>query len=43
MTGYLVKRSEIEKLNQGEAVHKDTVALGRDTLKNSPVENRKVR
>lgn len=43
ITGYLVKRSEIEKLNQGEAVHKDTVALGRDTLKNSPVENRKVR
>ncbi|MBF8437068.1 YjjI family glycine radical enzyme [Halanaerobiaceae bacterium Z-7014] len=43
ITGYLVKRSEIERLNQGEAVHKDTVVLGRDTLENSPEENRKVR
>ena len=43
ITGYLVKRSEIEKLNQGEAVHKDTVVLGRDTLENSPEKNRKVR
>ncbi len=43
ITGYLVKKSEIEKLNQEEAVHKDTVVLGRDTLENSPEENRKVR
>ncbi len=43
ITGYLVKRSEIEKLNQGETVHKDTVVLGRDTLESSPEENRKVR
>ncbi|MFW5994395.1 MAG: YjjI family glycine radical enzyme, partial [Halanaerobiaceae bacterium] len=43
ITGYLVKRSEIEKLNKGEAVHKDTVVLGRDTLENSPAEDRKVR
>ena len=43
ITGYLVKRSEIEKLNQGETVHKDTVILGRDTLESSPAENRKVR
>ncbi|MFN2363492.1 MAG: YjjI family glycine radical enzyme [Halarsenatibacteraceae bacterium] len=43
ITGYLVKRSEIEKLNKGETVHKDTVALGRDTLESSPEKNRKVR
>ncbi|MGM0419785.1 MAG: YjjI family glycine radical enzyme [Bacillota bacterium] len=43
ITGYLVKKSELEKLEQGKQVHKDTAALGRDTLQHQPLAQRKVR
>lgn len=43
ITGYLVKRSDIEKLNRGEQVLQDTVALGLGAVKNSRVLDRKVR
>lgn len=43
ITGYLVKRSEIEKLEKGQAVTQDTVALGLGAVKNGHILERKVR
>ena len=43
ITGYLVKRSEIEKLERGENVLQDTTALGMGAKHNSRVFQRKVR
>lgn len=43
ISGYLVKRSEIEKLRKGEAVLRDTVVLGKGAVDNMDVLNRKVR
>jgi YjjI family glycine radical enzyme len=43
ITGYLVKKSDIEKLNKGEQVLQDTVVLGLGAVKNSRVLERKVR
>lgn len=43
VTGYLVKRSEIEKLKKGEAVLQDTTALAKDAVKTARFLERKVR
>ena len=43
VTGYLVKKSEMEKLNRGEAVIQDTTALGLGAAKNGHILERKVR
>lgn len=43
ITGYLVKKSDIEKLDRGEQVLQDTVALGLGAVKNSRILERKVR
>lgn len=43
ITGYLVKRSDIEKLDSGEAVLQDNVVLGLGAVKNQRVLDRKVR
>ena len=43
ITGYLVKKSEIEKLDRGEQVLRDTVALGLGAAKNAKILERKVR
>ena len=43
ITGYLVKRSEIDKLNAGENVLLDTTALGKGSVENCHVLERKVR
>ena len=43
VTGYLVKRSELEKLDQGNAVLQDTTALGLRAAKNGHILERKVR
>ncbi|MEA4826019.1 MAG: YjjI family glycine radical enzyme [Clostridium sp.] len=43
ITGYLVKKSEMEKLNRGEQVLRDTVALGLGAVKNSRILERKIR
>lgn len=43
ITGYLVKKSEIEKLQQGENVMLDTTALGRGAVENCKILERKVR
>lgn len=43
ITGYLVKRSEIEKLQAGQNVLQDTTALGLGAAKNGKVLERKVR
>lgn len=43
ITGYLVKRSEIEKLQSGTAVLQDTTALGMGACKNGHILERKVR
>jgi len=43
ITGYLVKRSDIEKLDRGEQVLQDTVALGYGAVKNSKILERKLR
>ena len=43
ITGYLVKRSEIEKLSNGEAVLQDTTALGMGAARNGHILERKVR
>lgn len=43
ITGYLVKRSEIEKLERGENVLQDTTALGMGAKHNSRIMERKVR
>lgn len=43
ITGYLVKKSEIEKLNKGEATLQDTVVLGQGQVNNGKVLERMVR
>ena len=43
ITGYLVKRSEMAKYYEGEAVLQNTVYLGGDNYRNAHLENRKVR
>lgn len=43
ITGYLVKRSEIEKLQKGEQVLQDTVAFGMGAVNNNHVLERKIR
>lgn len=43
ITGYLVKKSEIKKLDRGEQVLRDTVGLGLGAVKNQKVLDRKVR
>ncbi|MDY3918688.1 MAG: YjjI family glycine radical enzyme [Candidatus Limivivens sp.] len=43
VTGYLVKRSEMEKLDKGMAVLQDTTALGLGASKNGHILERKVR
>jgi YjjI family glycine radical enzyme len=43
VTGYLVKRSEMEKLANGEAVLQDTTALGLGASRNGHILERKVR
>ena len=43
VTGYLVKKSEIEKLEQGQNVKHDTTALGLGAKQNCHIMERKVR
>lgn len=43
ITGYLVKRSDIEKLQAGKQVLQDTVALGMGAVENQKVYDRKIR
>lgn len=43
ITGYLVKKSEIEKLSRGEMVLRDTVVLGKGAVDNAKIYERKVR
>ncbi|WP_251860625.1 YjjI family glycine radical enzyme [Clostridium sp. Marseille-Q2269] len=43
ITGYLVKLSDIKKLDEGKQVLQDTVALGLGAVKNSRILQRKVR
>lgn len=43
ITGYLVKRSEIKKLEDGESVLRDTVALGMGCVQNQRILERRVR
>jgi hypothetical protein len=43
ITGYLVKRSEIERLARGEASLQDTTALGRNAVNNLGVLERRIR
>ena len=43
VTGYLVKRSEMAKLDAGDAVLQDTTALGLGASKNGHILERKVR
>ncbi|MGH4118476.1 YjjI family glycine radical enzyme [Clostridium sp.] len=43
ITGYLVKRSEMEKLQKGKQVLQDTVALGLGAAQNQRVLDRKIR
>ena len=43
VTGYLVKKSEIEKLEQGQNVKHDTTALGLGAKQNGHIMERKVR
>ena len=43
ITGYLVKRSEMEKLKNGESVLRDTTALGLETMETQSLDDRKVR
>ena len=43
VTGYLVKKSEMEKLKKGENVLQDTTVLGLGASKNSHILERKVR
>lgn len=43
VTGYLVKRSEMEKLERGENVLHDTTALGLGSAKNGKILERKLR
>ncbi|MGV8980962.1 YjjI family glycine radical enzyme [Clostridium sp.] len=43
ITGYLVKRSEMEKLQKGQQVLQDTVALGLGSVLNQKILERKIR
>ncbi|GFR34637.1 YjjI family glycine radical enzyme [Thermobrachium celere] len=43
ITGYLVKRSDIEKYNRGEVLREDTVKLGAESIKNNKTLDRRVR
>jgi YjjI family glycine radical enzyme len=43
ISGYLVKKSEIEKLNNGKQVLRDTVVLGKEAVENLKILDRKVR
>ena len=43
ISGYLVKKSEIEKLRSGKAVLKDTTELGMGAADNLKVMERKIR
>ena len=43
ITGYLVKKSDMEKLARGEQVLQDTVVLGLGARENSKILERKVR
>lgn len=43
ITGYLVKKSEMEKLKAGQQVLQDTVSLGLGAVLNQKVLNRKIR
>ncbi|MBU0927019.1 MAG: YjjI family glycine radical enzyme [Spirochaetes bacterium] len=43
ITGYLVKRSEIERLGRGEQSLQDTTALGRNAVNNLGVLERRIR
>ena len=43
ITGYLVKKSEMNKLKQGKSVLQDTVALGLGAAENGKILERKVR
>ncbi|MBZ9688822.1 YjjI family glycine radical enzyme [Clostridium estertheticum] len=43
ITGYLVKRSEMEKLQKGQQVLQDTVTLGLGAVLNQKVYDRKIR
>ena len=43
ITGYLVKRSEMEKLARGEQVLQDTVVLGLGSVNNNNILKRKIR
>lgn len=43
ITGYLVKRSDIEKYEKGEPLREGTVALGADSIKNCRILDRRVR
>ena len=43
ITGYLVKRSDMEKLKKGEQALHDTVALGLGAVQNSRILERKIR
>ena len=43
ITGYLVKRSEMDKLASGQAVLQDTTALGLGACTNKKILSRKVR
>ncbi len=43
ITGYLVKRSDMEKLKQGNNVLHDTVVLGMNSVQNNHVLERKLR
>ncbi|CEP39226.1 YjjI family glycine radical enzyme [Paraclostridium sordellii] len=42
ITGYLVKKSDVKKFNDGESLREDSVVLGALTMKNG-IEERKVR
>ena len=43
ISGYLVKKSEIAKLNKGKQVLKDTVVLGKGAVENLNILERKIR
>lgn len=43
ITGYLVKKSDVEKYNRGEALREDTVKLGAESIKNNKTLDRRVR
>ena len=43
VTGYLVKRSEMEKLDAGTAVRQNTTGLGLGSAKNCKILDRRIR